>query len=285
MIDFDLVTAKTPTDAIKLSAASQTVQQGAQVRLVAGGTTLIDLMKLDVETPKQVVDINRLDLGQIEKQSDGALRIGALVRNSDLADNEIVRRDYLVLAQALLSGASPQLRNMATTGGNLLQRTRCTYFRDLSYPDCNKRTPGSGCAAIGGHNRTHAVLGTSDHCIATHPSDMCVAMTALEARIHIQGASGDREVAISDFYQLPADSPHLENVLQPGDLITYVILPPPTAGTKSVYLKLRDRDAYEFALASAAVIVNLSDKLRKRASPSVGWAPSRGARRKPSTSF
>ena len=135
MIDFDLVTAKTPTDAIKLSAASQTVQQGAQVRLVAGGTTLIDLMKLDVETPKQVVDINRLDLGQIEKQSVGALRIGALVRNSDLADNEIVRRDYLVLAQALLSGASPQLRNMATTGGNLLQRTRCTYFRDLSYPD------------------------------------------------------------------------------------------------------------------------------------------------------
>lgn len=257
MIDFQLVTAKTPAEAMQLSAKAQTVQQGAQVRFVAGGTTLIDLMKLDVEIPSKVVDINRLELAKIEKRGDGGLRIGALVRNSDLATNPIVMQDYPVLSQALLSGASPQLRNMATTGGNILQRTRCMYFRDLTYAECNKRTPGSGCAAIDGHNRIHAILGTSEHCIATHPSDMAVAMAALEARIHVQGTGGARDIDINQFYLLPGSTPHLENQLKPGELITYVDLPAPVSGARSVYLKLRDRLSYEFALSSAAVVVGM----------------------------
>jgi xanthine dehydrogenase YagS FAD-binding subunit len=255
MIDFALSRASSPEQASQQAASAKTAQQGAQVRYVAGGTTLIDLMKLDVETPARVIDINRLELARTERQPDGSLRIGAMVRNADLAHDPNVTRDYPVLSQALLSGATGQLRNMATTGGNLLQRTRCGYFRDLTYTECNKRTPGSGCAAIGGHNRTHAILGTSEHCIATHPSDMAVAMMALEARIHILGTQGEREVAIGEFYLLPGNTPHLENVLKPGDLITYVTLPPPVAGTKSHYLKLRDRASYEFALASAAVVI------------------------------
>lgn len=255
MIDFALSRANSPAQASQHAANAKTAQQGAQVRYVAGGTTLIDLMKLDVETPSRVIDINRLDLARTERQPDGSLRIGATVRNSDLAHDPNVARDYPVLSQALLSGASGQLRNMATTGGNLLQRTRCGYFRDLVYTECNKRAPGSGCAAIGGHNRTHAVLGTSEHCIATHPSDMAVAMTALEARIHILSANGERDTPINEFYLLPGNAPHLENVLKPGDLITYVTLPAPAAGVRSHYLKLRDRASYEFALASAAVVI------------------------------
>jgi xanthine dehydrogenase YagS FAD-binding subunit len=255
MIDFALSRASTPAQASQQAAASKTAQQGAQVRFVAGGTTLIDLMKLDVETPSQVIDINRLDLARTERQPDGSLRIGAMVRNADLAHDPNVMRDYPVLSQALLSGATGQLRNMATTGGNLLQRTRCIYFRDLAYPECNKRTPGSGCAAIDGYNRSHAILGTSEHCIATHPSDMAVAMMALEARIHILGAQGERDVPIGEFYLLPGNTPHLENVLKPGDLITYVTLAAPINGARSHYLKLRDRASYEFALASAAVII------------------------------
>lgn len=257
MIDFALLRASSPVQASQQAASSRTAQQGAQVRFVAGGTTLIDLMKLDVETPTRVIDINRLDLARTERQPDGTLRIGAMVRNADLAHDPNVMRDYPVLSQALLSGATGQLRNMATTGGNLLQRTRCSYFRDLTYPECNKRTPGSGCAAIGGHNRTHALLGTSEHCIATHPSDMAVAMMALEARIHILGAQGERDVPIGEFYLLPGNTPNAENVLRPGDLITYVTLPPSASGARSDYLKLRDRASYEFALASAAVIVNV----------------------------
>jgi xanthine dehydrogenase YagS FAD-binding subunit len=264
MIDFQLITASTPSQASQLAAASQTAQQGADVRFVAGGTTLIDLMKLDVENPKQVVDINRLDLAKVEKQADGSVRIGALVRNSDLAHHPVVASGYPVLSEALLSGASAQLRNMATTGGNLLQRTRCPYFRDLAYSECNKRTPGSGCAAIGGYNRIHAILGTSENCIATHPSDMAVAMMALEAVIHVKGASGERDVPIGDFYLLPGTTPQNENVLKPGDLITHVTLPAPLAGAKSHYLKLRDRASYEFALASAAVVVQIEGgKIRK----------------------
>jgi xanthine dehydrogenase YagS FAD-binding subunit len=257
MIDFTLTRAASAAQAVELGGASSTAQQGATVRFIAGGTTLVDLMKLDVETPRQVVDINRLALAQVTRNADGSLRIGALVRNARLAHDANVLRDYPVLSQALLSGASAQLRNMATTGGNLLQRTRCTYFRDLTFAECNKRTPGSGCAAITGHNRTHAILGTSEHCIATHPSDMAVAMTALEARIHVQGIKGAREIAIADFYRLPGDTPHLENALAPGDLIDYVTLPAPAAGARSVYLKLRDRASYEFALASAAVAVQV----------------------------
>jgi xanthine dehydrogenase YagS FAD-binding subunit len=257
MIDFTLTRATSLGQATELAATSPTAQQGATVRFIAGGTTLVDLMKLDVETPRQVVDINRLALAQVTRNPDGSLQIGALVRNSDLAHDPNVLRDYPVLSQALLSGASAQLRNMATTSGNLLQRTRCTYFRDLAFAECNKRAPGSGCAAIGGHNRIHAVLGTSEHCIATHPSDMAVAMTALEARIHVQGRKGDREIAIADFYKLPGSTPHLENVLEPGDLIDYITLPAPAPGTRSVYLKLRDRASYEFALASAAVVAQV----------------------------
>jgi xanthine dehydrogenase YagS FAD-binding subunit len=275
MIDFALSRATTAAEASQQAATTKTTQQGAQVRYIAGGTTLVDLMKLDVETPERVIDINRLDLSKVERQSDGSLRIGALVRNSDLAHDPNVLRDYPVLSQALLAGASAQLRNMATTGGNLLQRTRCPYFRELAYAECNKRTPGSGCAAIDGHNRTHAILGTSDHCIATHPSDMAVAMTALEARIHILGAGGERDVPIGDFYLLPGTTPHLENVLKPGDLITYVTLPAPQAGSKSHYLKLRDRASYEFALASAAVVVQSEGGHVRRARVALGGVGTR----------
>jgi xanthine dehydrogenase YagS FAD-binding subunit len=225
-------------------------------RYLAGGTTLIDLMKLDVETPRQVVDINLLPLDRVEASSDAGLKIGALVRNSDLANHPDVKERYTVLSQALLSGASPQLRNMATTGGNLLQRTRCYYFRDTDYV-CNKRHPGSGCSAIDGFNRIHAVLGGSENCVATHPSDMAVAMMALEATVHTRGAKGERMIALADFYLLPGSTPDRENVLEPGELITYVRLPKLDSGTKSHYLKLRDRAQYEFALASAAVVATV----------------------------
>ena len=239
---------------------AQTVDEatGLGGRYIGGGTTLVDLMKLDVETPKTLVDVTGLPLAAVEKTPDGGLRIGALVRNSDLAFDATVKAEYAVLSEALLSGASPQLRNMATTGGNLLQRTRCPYFRDTSYSNCNKRNPGSGCAAIGGHNRMMAILGTSEDCIATHPSDMCVAMTALEATVHVQGAKGRREIAIADFYKLPGTTPNVENALEPGELITHVTLPAPRKGSKQVYLKLRDRASYEFALASAAVVAETS---------------------------
>jgi xanthine dehydrogenase YagS FAD-binding subunit len=225
----------------------------SQTKFIAGGTTLLDLMKLNVERPSQLVDINRLPLDQVEKLPDGRLRIGATVRNSDLAHHPTVVGDYAVLSQALLSGASAQLRNMATTGGNLLQRTRCMYFRNEAMA-CNKRTPGSGCSAIEGDNRTLAILGTSKDCIATNPSDMNVALTALEATIHIQGAKGERDVAIGDFFLVPGNTPQRETVLEPGELITFVTLPAPKAGSKQIYLKLRDRASYEFALSSAAIV-------------------------------
>jgi xanthine dehydrogenase YagS FAD-binding subunit len=185
------------------------------------------------------------------------LKIGATVRNSDLANHQKVQRDYAVLSQALLSGASAQLRNLATTAGNLLQRTRCMYFRDTTMP-CNKRVPGTGCSAITGSNRMLAILGTSDHCIATNPSDMCVAMAALEATIHVQGQKGSRDIAFGDFHLLPGSTPNHETVLEPGDLITHVTLPPPRSGSRQVYLKLRDRASYEFALASAAVMISVT---------------------------
>jgi xanthine dehydrogenase YagS FAD-binding subunit len=231
-------------------------------KFIAGGTTLVDLMKLSVEQPQGLVDINPLPLAEIEQLPTGGLRIGALVRNSDLAWNAEVQKSYAVLSQALLSGASPQLRNMATTGGNLMQRTRCAYFREPTAGapggyGCNKRTPGTGCAALDGHNRTHAILGTSEHCIATHPSDMCVAMAALEAVITVEGPKGKRTIPIADFHKLPGDTPHIENALEAGELITYVDLPRPVEGAKSVYLKLRDRASYEFALASAAVVARV----------------------------
>src|SRR5580704_2276911 len=243
--------------AVQAGARSKTAQQYADVRFVAGGTTLVDLMKLDVERPNQVVDINGLPLAQIKTSADGGLVIGALARNSAVAHHPVVQRDYAVLSLALLSGASPQLRNMATTAGNLLQRTRCVYFRDTAHA-CNKREPGTGCSAIDGHNRMLAILGTSKDCIATNPSDQNVALTALEATIQIQGTKGKRSVPIHEFYLLPGSTPHRETVLEPGDVIVSVTLPPPAAGSKSHYLKQRDRAAYEFALASAAVVLKLN---------------------------
>ena len=257
MHTFEFVRPENPAAAIATAAKAKTAQQGADVRFVGGGTTLVDLMKLNVETPARLIDINRLPLDKIEITTDGGLKIGATVRNSDLAHHPTVQRDYAVLSQALLSGATAQLRNMATTAGNLLQRTRCMYFRDTAMP-CNKREPGTGCPAITGSNRSLAVLGTSEHCIATNPSDMCVAMAALEAIIHVQGTKGSRAIPMGDFHLLPGSTPNRETVLEPGDLITHVTLPPPMSGSKQVYLKLRDRASYEFALASAAVVITIA---------------------------
>jgi xanthine dehydrogenase YagS FAD-binding subunit len=257
-MDSFIFTQPTTVDqAIQSAAKSPTAQQGARVRFVAGGTTLIDLMKLNVERPQEIVDINGLPLNRIEPSSTGGLVIGALARNSDVAHHPTVLRDYPVLSQALLSGASPQLRNMATTAGNLLQRTRCVYFRDTAHA-CNKREPGTGCSAIDGHNRMLAILGTSKDCIASNPSDQNVALTALEATIQIQSSKGKRSIPINDFYLVPGSTPNRENLLEPGDIITSVTLPPPVVGTHSTYLKLRDRAAYEFALASAAIVMNVS---------------------------
>src|ERR1700757_2062107 len=247
---------------VKAASIDKALGAANGAKFIAGGTTLVDLMKLNVETPSGLIDINILPLDKIEPLSNGGLRIGAMVRNSDLAWNADVQKSYAVLSQALLSGASPQLRNMATTGGNLLQRTRCAYFREPSAGTpggygCNKRTPGTGCAALEGFNRPHAVLGTSDHCIATHPSDMCVAMAALEAVIHVEGPKGKRTIAFADFHKLPGDTPNIENALEPGELVIYVDLPKPVEGAHSVYLKLRDRASYEFALSSAAIVARV----------------------------
>jgi len=254
---FEFKRPQDATAAVTAAAQAKTAQQGADIKFLAGGTTLIDLMKLEVETPSQLVDINRLPFDKIELLHNDGLKIGATVRNSDLAHHPKVQKEYAVLSQAILSGASGQIRNMATTAGNLLQRTRCMYFRDTAMP-CNKREPGTGCAASTGSNRMLATLGTSEHCIATNPSDMCVAMAALEATIHVQGPTGSRAIPIGDFHLLPGNTPDRETVLDPGDLITHVTLPPPKAGSKQVYLKLRDRASYEFALASAAIVITLA---------------------------
>jgi xanthine dehydrogenase YagS FAD-binding subunit len=241
---------------------------------LAGGTTLVDLMKLNVLQPAMVVDVNPLPLEKIETMPGGVLRIGSMVRNSDLANHPTVKQDYAVLSEALLSGASPQLRNMATTGGNLLQKTRCSYYRDINYA-CNKRQPGSGCSAIDGYNRIHAVLGGSADCVATHPSDMAVAMMALEATVHTHGSQGLRRIALKDFYLLPGTTPDKENVLEPGELITHVTLPALASGTRSHYLKLRDRAQYEFALASAAVVVQLRGRHVERVRIALGGVGTR----------
>jgi xanthine dehydrogenase YagS FAD-binding subunit len=269
MHTFEFIRPADSAAAIAAAAQSKTAQQGADVRFMGGGTTLIDLMKLNVETPARILDINRLPLDKIEDTPDHGLRIGATVRNSDLAYHPRVQRDYSVLSQAILQGASAQIRNMATVGGNLLQRTRCVYFRDTAMP-CNKREPGTGCPAITGHNRTLAILGTSEHCIATNPSDMCIALAALEATVQIQGTKGTRTIAFGDFHLLPGTTPHRETVLEPGDLITHITLPPPTSGSKHLYLKLRDRASYEFALASAAVVLTISNGKISRARIALG---------------
>ena len=235
-------------------AATEAVSRNGGGKFIAGGTNLLDLMKHEIEAPGHLVDINHLGLDRVEDTPDGGLRIGALVRNTDLMAHERVRRDYSVLSRALAAGASGQLRNKATTAGNLLQRTRCPYFYDTNQ-SCNKRQPGSGCAAIGGFTRHHAVVGTSDACIATHPSDMAVALRALDATIQAVRPDGSgRSIAIAEFHRLPGDTPHIETVLEPGELITAVTLPSPVGGTQ-VYRKVRDRASFAFALVSVAAVV------------------------------
>jgi xanthine dehydrogenase YagS FAD-binding subunit len=231
-----------------------------QARCLAGGTNLLDLMKGYVEQPTRLVDITHLPLDRIEATADGGLRIGALVRNSDLANDRRIRDRYPLLAQALVLGASPQLRNMATVGGNLLQRTRCHYFTDVGFASCNKRKPGSGCAALDGSNRIHAILGASEQCIATHPSDMCVALAALDAVVEARSASGTRSIALVDFHRLPGTTPERDTELRHGELITAVMLPPSPFAAHSHYLKVRDRASYEFALVSAAVGLDIRDR-------------------------
>ena len=258
MKPFELERATDRAAAIAAAAASPTAQQGASIRFLAGGTTLVDLMKLGVEQPERLVDINRLGLEGIEEHRDGGVRIGAAVTNSDLAQHPLIKQRYAALSEAILAGASTQLRNVATTAGNLLQRTRCVYFRNIATP-CNKRELGSGCPAIEGANRMLAILGTSAACIATNPSDMAVAMMAYDASVHVEGVSAARSIALKDFYLLPGDRPDRENVLRPGDLVTHVTLPPPPLGEKSAYLKLRDRASYEFALVSTAAAVVVSN--------------------------
>jgi xanthine dehydrogenase YagS FAD-binding subunit len=240
---------------------------------LAGGTTLVDLMKLDVMTPAHVVDINRLPLCGIDAGRHG-LRIGALARMSDVAAHRRVAADYPVLVQALTQSASPQLRNMASIGGNLLQRTRCDYFRDV-HTACNKRQPGTGCPAQTGENRGHAILGTSASCVATHPSDLAVALVALNASVRLRGARAERLLRLADFYLLPGDTPHLENRLAPGELITEIVVPPLRWARQSAYLKIRDRQSYEFALASAAVAVDLRGRTIHDARVAVGGVGTR----------
>jgi xanthine dehydrogenase YagS FAD-binding subunit len=240
------------------AAAAKAVASKPGARFIAGGTNLLDLMKLEVETPTHLVDVNRLPLASVEETEDGGLRIGALVRNSDLAADPRVRKNYGVLSRALLAGASGQLRNKATTAGNLLQRTRCYYFYDITKP-CNKRNPGSGCAALEGFNRIHAILGGSDDCIATNPSDMAVAMRALDAKVETVTSEGKPEmISLAEFYRLPGTMPEIETVLKPGQIITAVTLPKPPKGVQ-IYRKVRDRASYAFALVSVAAVVDTED--------------------------
>jgi xanthine dehydrogenase YagS FAD-binding subunit len=245
MINFQYARANDVSDAVRQIAADPTA------KFIAGGTNLLDLMKEDVERPTRLIDISRLPLKTVEETADGGLRIGALVPNSDLAYHPLVAKRYPLLANAILAGASAQLRNMASTGGNLLQRTRCFYFYDTSTP-CNKREPGSGCSAIGGVNRINAILGTSEACIATHPSDMCVALAALEAKVHVAGPSGERTIAFSDFHRLPGNTPQRDTNLNPDEIITAVELPAQGFAANYSYLKIRDRLSYAFALVSIA---------------------------------
>ena len=256
MINFHYARANDVADAVRQIAGDP------NAKFVAGGTNLIDLMKMDVERPTKVIDITRLPLKQVENTPAGGLRIGALVRNTDLAYHPLVEQRYPVLASAIMAGASQQLRNMATTGGNLLQRTRCPYFYDTAAA-CNKREPASGCSAIDGHNRGHAILGGSDACIATHPSDMCVALAVLEAKVHVSGASGDRVIAFADFHRLPGDTPQRDTNLNAGEIIIAVELPPKGFATNYTYLKTRDRLSYAFALVSVAVGLELDGDIIK----------------------
>ncbi len=238
-------------------------------KLLGGGTNLLDLMKMGVEEPARLIDVTRLGFAEVEEYR-GGIRIGAMARNSDVANHPLIRQRYPVLSEALLAGASPQLRNMATVGGNLMQRTRCHYFYDPSFAECNKRTPGSGCAARLGYNRIHAILGASEHCIATHPGDMAVALVALEAVIQVTGPHGQRVIPISEFYRLPGSTPHVETDLRRGELITAIDLPATPLGRRSHYLKIRDRSSYAFALVSVATALDIDRGVIRQARLALG---------------
>ena len=263
MINFEYARATDVAEAVRLIAADP------KAKFIAGGTNLIDLMKYDVERPTRLIDISRLSLNSVEATADGRVRIGALVPNSDLAYHPLIGERYPMLASAILAGASAQLRNMASTGGNLLQRTRCYYFYDIATP-CNKREPGSGCSAIAGLNRMHAILGTSDACIATHPSDMCIALTALDAMVHVAGPSGTRAIAFADFHRLPGDTPQHDTNLQANEIVTAVELPPLGFPANYTYLKIRDRLSYAFALVSVAAALELDGNTIKDARLALG---------------
>jgi xanthine dehydrogenase YagS FAD-binding subunit len=260
-IDFDQ--AADPAAAIRL------IQQ-PHSKFIGGGTNLLDLMKGDVEQPLRLIDINHIGLDRIDELPDGGLRIGALARNSDTANHPLVRTRYPLLTQALLSGASPQLRNMATIGGNLLQRTRCPYFMDTAFAMCNKRAPGSGCGAREGVNRMHAILGASSACIAVNPSDMNVALAALDAVVQVSGPKGERSIPIGDFHRLPGTMPQVDTVLQPAELITAVDLPPPSFSRHTHYLKVRERNSYAFALVSAAAALDMDGAVVRQARIALG---------------
>jgi xanthine dehydrogenase YagS FAD-binding subunit len=263
MIPFQYARASDVADALRLIAADQ----GA--KFIAGGTNLLDLMKDDVERPTKLIDISRLPLTAVEETAEGGLWIGALVPNSDLAWHPLIERRYPLLASAIMAGASQQLRNMASTGGNLLQRTRCAYFYDTATP-CNKRQPGAGCSAIHGVNRNHAILGTSEHCIATHPSDMCVALAALNATVHVAGPNGSRAIALADFHRLPGDTPHIDTDLKRHEMITAIELPAKGFAKNYSYLKIRDRMSYAFALVSVAAALEIEGGRIKEARLALG---------------
>jgi xanthine dehydrogenase YagS FAD-binding subunit len=241
----------------EIESAVTVIARSHSAKFLAGGTNLVDLMKNGVEKPDCLVDINRLALSKIEWLPDGGLRLGALARNADTANHPLVRKNYPLLSRAILSGASPQLRNLATNGGNLLQRTRCPYFMDAGSPQCNKRVPGSGCGALEGFHRTHAIFGANDKCVATHPSDMCVALAALDAMIRVRGPQGERAIPIAEFHRLPGDTPEIDTNLRKDELILSIDLPQSPYAEHSCYLKVRDRASYEFALISAAVALDM----------------------------
>ncbi len=263
MINFEYARAADVADAVRQIAGN------SEAKFIAGGTNLLDLMKYDVERPPRLIDISRLPLTEVEETTDGGLKVGALVPNSDLAYHPLIAERYPLLGSAILAGASAQLRNMASTGGNLLQRTRCLYFYDVATP-CNKRKPGSGCSAIGGINRMHAILGTSDACIATHPSDMCVAFAALEAKVHVAGPAGERVIAFEDFHRLPGDTPQRDTNLEKNEIITAVELPARGFAKNYSYLKIRDRLSYAFALVSVAAALELDGDTVKDARLALG---------------
>ena len=257
------------TRAEDVATAVHEVAADGAAKFIAGGTNLIDLMKENVERPSRLIDINHLPLGTIEPGPDGGLRLGALVTNTDVAYHEQIERRYPLLSKAILAGASPQLRNMATVGGNLMQRTRCYYFYDTATP-CNKRKPGAGCSAINGFNRIHAILGTSEECIAVHPSDMCVAMAALEALVQVMGPSGERAIPFADFHRLPGDTPQIDTNLRADEIITAVDLPAKGFADHHAYLKVRDRQSYAFALVSVAAALEMDGEMVKEVRLALG---------------